>query len=171
MKQKMLLAALGAGTMVALGGCAKPAGTAGASPTPDVAVSENAKWSGNIQSVQQSRADVGQSTRDQSYGNFTWIHGASPSLTNFNIVFNYSGQERFLSWAIIAGSCGTPSLPILPISNFPELNVGNGGRSQANGSLPIEFPATGQYHVDVYRSRSQGLETLVGCGNLRLSAR
>jgi len=167
MRQKMLVAALSAGAVLSAGCAAKTTSTAGAAPSPDVEVTENAHWTTNIQSVMQSRGDVAQSTRDRSYGNFTWSHGPSPSLSAFNIVFNYAGQERFLSWAIIAGTCGSPSLPILPPSNFPELNVGNAGRSQANGTLSVDLPTTGSYHVDVYRSRQQGMDTLVGCGNLK----
>jgi hypothetical protein len=167
MNKKMLLAVLGAGAVVAAGCAKSTTSAAGAAPSADVTVAEDAHWTTNIQPVMQSRGDVAQSTRDRSYGSFTWSHGASPSLSNFNIVFNYAGQERFLSWAIVAGSCGTPSLPILPPSNFPELNVGGAGRSQANGSLSTELPLNGAYHVDVYRSRTQGMDTLVGCGNLK----
>ena len=166
--KRMWLTALTAGAVIVTG-CPK-SGTStagGASPTPDVEATETAHWTTNIQPVMQSRGDVAQSTRDRSYGNFTWSRGPSNSITNFNIVFNYAGQERFLSWAIVAGSCGTPSLPIIPASNFPELNVGSGGRSQANGTLSIELPLNGAYHVDVYRSRTQGMDTLVGCGNLK----
>jgi hypothetical protein len=84
-------------------------------------------------------------------------------------VFTYSGNERYLSWAIIAGSCGTPALALIPMSNFPELNIGGGGRAQVTTSLPIEFPTSGSYHVDVYRSRQQSIDQLVACGNLKLS--
>jgi hypothetical protein len=162
----MLLVALSAGVVIGTG-CAAKSTTATPGAPPDVETTDNAHWTTNIQPVMQNRGDVAQSTRDRSYGNFTWGKGASPSLTNYNIVFNYAGQERFLSWAIVAGSCGTPALPILPASNFSELNVGSGGRSQANGTLPLDLPTIGSYHVDVYRSRTQGLDTLVGCGNLK----
>ena len=95
------------------------------------------------------------------------MHGASASLSNVKFVFNYTGQERYLSWAIVAGSCGTPSLPILPMSNFPELNIGSGGRAEVTGSIPAVLPTTGVYHVDVYRSRQQSMEALIACGNLK----
>lgn len=165
MKQKIVVAALGMGAL-ALAGCVTKA-PAGGAPSSAV-LSENARWTANIQSVMQSRGDVGQSTRDRSYGSMTWTRGDSPSLTVANIVFTYAGQERFLSWAIAAGSCGSPSLPILPMANFPELNVGGGNRAQATTTLPTEFPTTGAYHVDIYRSRQAGMENLVACGNLKL---
>ena len=168
MKQKILLATLGAG-LFAVAGCASSGASTGssASPSGTVVAGDNARWTSRLQSTTQNRADVGQSTRDRSYGEFTWSRGASPSISSFNLVFNYAGQERFLSWAIVAGPCGSPSLPILPMGSFPELNVGTGGRSQVNGTLSLELPTTGSYHVDIYRTRQQSMEALVACGNLK----
>ena len=169
MKQKILSAALGAGALFVVAACAQKSASseAGGSPSPNVVAGENAKWTANIQSVTQSRGDVAQSTRDRSYGTLTWSRGAGPSLTNIALVFNYTGQERFLSWAIVAGSCGTPALPVIPMSNFPELSVGGGGRAQVNGSLPLDLPTNGSYHVDVYRNRQGGMDALVACGNMK----
>jgi hypothetical protein len=98
----------------------------------------------------------------------TWTPGEGPRLTNASVVFTYAGQERFLSWAIVAGSCGSPSLPLIPLSNFPELNISGGGRATVTTSLPLEFPTTGSYHVDVYKDRQGGMDALVACGNLKL---
>jgi hypothetical protein len=167
MKHKILFAAFGASAV--LFGCATNSASSAGSPSGNVALGDNAKWTGSIQSVMQSRGDVGQTTRDRSYGTLTWQRGAAPSLSNVNLVFTYAGQERFLSWAIIAGSCGTPSLPIIPMSNFPELSIGGGGRAQVSGSIPVDLPLNGSYHVDIYRSRQPTLDALVACGNLKLS--
>ena len=82
----MLVAALSAGAVFSAGCAAKTTSTAGAAPSPDVEVAESAHWTTNIQSVLQSRGGVAQSTRDRSYGNFSWTHGPSPSLSAFNIV-------------------------------------------------------------------------------------
>src|SRR5215213_1764552 len=169
MKQRILFAALVTGAIGMFAGCAKTAAVEG-SPSPDISVAagENARWTGRIQSVTQNRGDVAQSTRDRSYGEFSWTRGASPSLSNFNLVFNYAGAERFLSWAIVAGNCGSPALPILPMGSFPELNVASGGNAQANGSISLDLPTAGSYHVDIYRGRQQSADALVACGNLKL---
>jgi hypothetical protein len=55
------------------------------------------------------------------------------------------------------------------MSNFPELNIGGGGRAQVSGSIPVDLPTNGSYHVDIYRSRQPTLDALVACGNLKLS--
>jgi hypothetical protein len=164
----MLSAMLGIGALGVVG-CAQATPVEGA-PSPSVSVGENARWTANIQSVTQSRGDVNQATRDRSYGSATWTAGAGPTLSSVNIVFTYAGQERALSWAIVSGSCGSPALPILPMSNFPELNIGGGNRAQVTTSLPTELPKTGSYHIDIYRSRQQGADALIACGNMRFVA-
>lgn len=170
MRQRLFVAAFGAGAMGLIAGCAKSTPVEGA-PTPSASASAEgsagARWTANIQSVTQSRGEVVQTTRDRSYGSATWRPGAAPSLTNIELTFTYTGQERTLSWAILPGSCGTPALPVIPISNFPELNIGGGGRAQVTASLPLELPAGGSYHIDIYRDRRGGTDALIACGNLR----
>jgi|SRR5688500_12142042 len=170
MRQRLFLAAFGAGTLGLLAGCAKSTAVEGA-PSPSVSTSggatATARWTANLQPVTQNRGAVAQTSRDRSYGNATWTQGAGPSLTSVNLVFTYTGQERTLAWAILPGSCGTPALPMIPMSSFPELNVGGSGRAQVSTSLPLELPSTGAYHIDIYRDRRGGADALVACGNLR----
>ena len=172
MKHKMLLAAVGTGALGLLAGCAKTTPVESA-PAPDRSMStgEGARWTANIQSVTQSRGDVAQSTRDRSYGSATWTVGETAVLSKADVVFTYAGQEKYLSWSILPGNCGTGSIPVLSTANFPEINIAGGGRGQVTASLPIELPTGGAYHIDIYRDRRQGTESLVGCGNMRYSGR
>jgi hypothetical protein len=62
------------------------------------------------------------------------------------------------------------ALPTIPLSSFPELQVGGGGRAQVTTSLPLTLPANGTYHIDIYRDRRAGPASLVACGNLRYIA-
>lgn len=170
MKQRMFLATLGAGAL-GLAACAHTVPVEGsATPAASVSAAGGGKWTTNIQSVTQNRGDVAQSTRDRSYGSAQWTRGDTPRLSAVNVVFTYAGTERDLSWAILAGSCGTAALPLIPLANFPELNVGSGGRAQITTALPIDLPAIGTYHIDIYKDRSGGPESLVGCGNFKYSA-
>jgi hypothetical protein len=169
MKYKMFVAPFAIGAS-ALAGCVQRTPSDGA-VVPSVELSENARWTASLKSVTQSRAEVAQTTRDRSYGTATWTHGEGPTLSKADIVFNYTGSERFLSWAIAAGNCGTPALPLIPMSNFPELQIAGGGRAQVTTSLPIELPTAGAYHVDVYRSRQQSTDALIACGNMKLVGR
>jgi hypothetical protein len=167
MKHKLLLAMLGAGAM-SVAGCATHATPGAGAPSPSENASADAHWTANIQSVTQSSGSVVQTTRDRSYGSATWMRGGGPTISNINLVFTYAGQERYLSWAIVAGSCGSPALALLPLSNFPELQIGSGSRAQVTTSLPLELPTSGAYHIDIFRSRQQSTDALVACGNLKL---
>ncbi len=169
MKKRMLVAAVSAGAL-AVTACAHSVPVEGGT-TPSTSVSTSGgsggKWSGRIASVTQNRGDVAQSTRDKSYGSAEWSVGNAPTLSVVNMTFTYAGNERDLNWAIIAGNCGMAALPLIPLSNFPELNIGSGGRAQVTATLPIDLPTTGAYHIDIYRDRSGGAASLVGCGNLK----
>lgn len=173
MRHRLFLAAVGASAFGMLTACAKSTPVEGA-PTPSSSVSTDgasgARWTANLQSVNQNRGEVAQTSRDRSYGSATWGQGAAPSLSNISLVFTYTGQERSLAWAILPGSCGTPALPIIAMSNFPELSIGGGGRAQVTTSLPLELPSNGVYHIDIYRDRRGGADALIACGNLRYAS-
>jgi hypothetical protein len=169
MKHRMFLASLSVGAL-GLAACAHSVPVEGtATPATSVSTSGSGRWSGNLQSVTQNRGDVAQSTRDRSYGSAQWTQGTGPTLSSVNLVFTYAGTERDLYWALSAGSCGTAALPLIPLANFPELNVAGGGRAQVTTTLPIYLPNSGSYHIDIYRDRSASPENLVACGNLKYS--
>lgn len=164
-RTNLLVLSIGAGLVA----CA-PAGTpvdSSVQPVRTDGVGTSGALSANIQSVQESRSDIRQSSRGRSYGSSTLTAASSNNLTNVNVVFTHNSSERFLSWAILAGACGSPAAPLLPSSSFPELQVGSGGRSEVTAALPIEFPASGTYHINIYRERNQSRESLIACGNYR----
>jgi hypothetical protein len=166
----MLLSALGTGMIGMLAACAHSVPVEGApAASSNVQATGSTRWTANIQSVTQNRGQVQQTTRDRSYGSANWTIGESPTLSRFDLVFTYTGEEKFLSWAILPGACGTGALPILPMANFPEINVGGGGRGQVSGSLPMVLPTSGAYHIDIYRDRRPSVDNLVACGNMKYS--
>ena len=173
MKQRMFVATLSAGAL-ALTACAHTVPVEGG-VTPAASVSTGSasggRWTARVTSVMQNRGDVGQSTRDNSYGSAEWTRGAGPTLSTVDLTFTYSGPERDLSWALVAGNCGMAALPLIPMANFPSLNVGSGGRAQVTATLPIDLPQSGTYHVDIYKDRSGNAVSLVGCGNFRYVAK
>lgn len=172
MKQRMFVATLSAGAL-ALTACAHTVPVEGAA-TPAASVSTSSsggRWSARVASVTQNRGDVAQSTRDNSYGSAEWTRGAGPTISTVNLTFTYSGQERDLNWALVAGNCGMAALPLIPIANFPELNIGSGGRAQVTATLPIDLPQSGTYHVDIYKDRNGNPASLVGCGNFRYTSK
>jgi hypothetical protein len=141
-----------------------------ASNVSTVASGDVRSWSGNITAVTESNSDVRQSSRGNGYGNAQLTPGDSRASTRVNVTYSSGGtNDRNLNWAILPGRCGAGSLPVLPISNFPELAVGGDGRSQTNVVLPFDFPQRGDYHINIYHERQQTLDQVVACGNLRPS--
>lgn len=125
------------------------------------------KWTTNIRSVPQTRFTALDTARNISSSSVEWIQGERPGVSSVNIVFTYEGTEHSLSWAVLFGPCGGASLPLIPISSFPELEVSVGGRTQLNAEISLELPNSGMFHIDIYRDRRGGAESVVGCGNLR----
>ncbi len=145
-------------------------------PNPDfatpLALEANGRWTANIKPATQDRLSARDSTGGRSFGAAEWVQGKTPTTSSVFITFTYAGAEHDLSWAILFGACSSASLPVAPISNFPEIDVStNGGRGQASVSLSVELPTSGEYHIDVYKDRLGGLESVVGCGNMRHTQR
>ncbi|HEY4956061.1 MAG TPA: hypothetical protein VII02_14370 [Gemmatimonadaceae bacterium] len=167
MKPGMFLAALGAGAL-GLIACSHTMPVSGAAnPAESVSSSAEPRWTTSIQPAALTHFNVEDSTRDRGYGSAQWSPGDTPTLSRVNLVFTFGAPQRNLSWAILFGTCGSASLPLIPISSFPELEVGAGGRAEVNATLSLEFPTSGTYHVEIYKDRQGGIESLVGCGNLK----
>jgi hypothetical protein len=143
-------------------------------PSPSASISTSGtvtRWSGNISAVLESNSDVRQSSRGNGYGTAQLAPGDSPSSTAVTVIYSSGGtSDRYLNWAVLPGRCGSGSVPLLPISNFPELQVGGDGRSQVAVTLPFEFPTRGDYHINIYHERQSTLDQVVACGNLRPTA-
>lgn len=125
------------------------------------------RWNGNIRAVVTDKLNHADSTRERSYGTLVWTPGATPALSNARIDLTYSGPSRELTWGIFYGPCGNASLPIVTLSDFPELEMSSGGKTQVLAVLSFDMPTTGAFHVEVFKDRSGSSEFSVACGNLR----
>jgi hypothetical protein len=131
------------------------------------------RWVGTIRANIVDKLDETDTTSSQrnygSRGSLTWTHGATPALSNATIDFTYSGPDRELTWGIFFGPCGNASLPVVSLSDFPELEMSSGGHTQVIAALSFELPLSGAFHVEVFRDRSGSPETTVACGNLKFN--
>ena len=153
MRYPLLLATLGAAALVLSGFAQDPP-----------------HWKSTLRMVQEDRiAESPDSTRGHgsAFGTAIWKYGDNPTATVVELTFTYGGQERDLSWAILFGRCRSASLPVAPLSSFPELNMTGGGTVQVTARLAIELPHRGQYHVEVYRDREGGEQAVVACGEFK----
>lgn len=106
------------------------------------------------------------------------------NTTTGTVFMSQAGQDRIrvrlmvgtsyhdgsdLKWAIVPGRCGSSMMPIAPVDQFPTIEVSANGRGELDRVLPLTLPATGQYHVNVYRGGFGYLENVLTCGNLSRS--
>ena len=73
-------------------------------------------------------------------------------------------------WHVHRGQCGTDQGILGPADAYPPLKVEKDGRASATATLPIAFPKTGDFFVNVHAS-SKNMSTIVACGNLAPPAR
>lgn len=76
--------------------------------------------------------------------------------------------SQTLRWAILPGTCGSGSIPVLGAEQFPSLDVGSNGRAQLSTDLALHLDASAPYHVNVYDGAGLDLSRVLTCGNLRL---
>lgn len=127
------------------------------------------RWSGNFQPVQIRSSSVGIRIQSRIYGTaeLSSVEG-NPSRARARLRFTAQTQSGSFTvqWALLAGRCGSGSLPVLPIENFPIMEVGSNGRAQLDEELALELPQTGEYHVNVYLGGQQ-LDNVITCANLK----
>jgi len=73
-------------------------------------------------------------------------------------------------WHVHRGQCGTDKGILGPPDAYPPLKVEKDGRASTTTTLPIGFPKTGEFFVNVHAS-SKNMSTIVACGNLAPPAR
>jgi hypothetical protein len=73
-------------------------------------------------------------------------------------------------WHVHRGQCGSDQGIFGPADAYPPLKVEGNGRSSATAKLPVAFPKTGDYFVNVHAS-SKNMKQIVACGNLAPPAR
>ena len=125
------------------------------------------QWTGNIRASVTDKLNESDSTRERSYGTVQWTPGATPAQSSVKIDFTYSGSARELTWGIYYGPCGNASLPVVTLSDFPELEMSSGGRTSVVASISLELPTSGAFHVEIFKDRSGAPEFAVACGNLK----
>jgi len=73
-------------------------------------------------------------------------------------------------WHVHRGQCGTDQGIFGPADAYPPLKVEGNGRASATATLPVGFPESGEFFVNVHAS-ANNMSTIVGCGNLAPPAR
>jgi hypothetical protein len=73
-------------------------------------------------------------------------------------------------WHVHRGQCGSDKGILGPADAYPPLKVEGNGHASATATVPIAYPKTGEFFVNVHAS-SKNMSTIVACGNLAPPAR
>ena len=73
-------------------------------------------------------------------------------------------------WHVHRGQCGSDKGILGPADAYPLLKVQKDGRANSTARVPVPFPKTGEFFVNVHAS-PKNLSTIVACGNLAPPAR
>ena len=129
------------------------------------------QWTASLRQVRDDRLSTPSDSMPggRSFGTVVWKTGDTPEMSIVKLSFSTTGVERDLSWAILYGRCRSASLPVAPLSSFPELDMSGGGSATVSVTLSLDLPAKGLYHVEIYKNREGGEEAVVACGELKYS--
>jgi hypothetical protein len=159
--------------LMGLAACAtaKPVNDAGA-PAPvssTVATSQSRiRWSGSLQPSQQRTGGLGPTGQNKVFGNVTLTSRGGERMGVGISLSTPLQTSTSIRWALLPGRCGTSSLPLAGMEQFPLIEVGTNGRGELNGEMPLALPESGAYHVNVYwEGQGIQLSDVMSCANLR----
>lgn len=114
------------------------------------------QWSGNFKAqAQQSAVFGGMLNRNSATGTAV-LTAAGPKQMRVRIDVSISNNDPVrLPWALVSGDCGSNAIPLMTVAAFPELTASN-GRATLDATLPLPFPVTGTYHVNVFNPGTYG---------------
>ena len=144
--------------------------SAGAQNAGASTAAKRARLSGSFTPTQVRSSNVAMRTQSRIYGQaeMVEVEGSSSPRSRVKITFtSQSGGTSYIAqWALLEGRCGTGSLPVIAIDNFPTIEVGSNGRAQLDTEIALGVPPTGEYHINVYVGGQQ-LDNVITCANLK----
>lgn len=157
-------------TGVAMCGVASLATAQGTKAKSDSIVPMQARaYDGQFRPMQQSQGAAGMSKQQRVYGSVKIAFRESNDRSNVNLMIDTGLQQsEILGWSANPGRCGSGSVPIMPITQFPGIEVTSTGRGEINvQDMQLIIPASGPVHVNVYRG-GDTLDRVIACANLRM---
>ena len=146
-------------------------GVAASAPAPSrVDNGQSLHWAGSFQQVQQQSGNLGPRSTNKVYGKVSLTRASeTPTSIHARVELSTTVKDsRQLHWAVSDGQCGSSTLPLLAIEQFPQINISSNGRGQLDADIPLALTTTGSYHVDVYWTNGQDQGDVMTCANVRL---
>ncbi len=147
---------------IAAAGCASSQGGGAASEsiTADAASGKIGpaflEWSGRFQATQQQTGTFGGLQQRNRAAGTAVFTANGPRAMNVRIGVTIDNTDPLrLSWSLSSGDCGSNTIPLLAVAQFPPITASN-GRASLNDVIPLPLPVTGTYHVNVFNPGTSG---------------
>ncbi|MDE3054313.1 MAG: hypothetical protein KGL38_01155 [Gemmatimonadota bacterium] len=131
------------------------------------------QWTGTFRPKQQYNATFGgMQQRNQTGGKVTLTApNGSQMHARIDLTLDFNDAVR-LPWAIAPGGCGSNTIPLMSVPQFPEISVSNGSGT-LDEVLSLGLPTAGSFHVNVYNSGTSGQDEadVLTCASLTLGRR
>jgi hypothetical protein len=129
-------------------------------------------WTGRFQPRQQQSGDgTSLRGRNNATGTVTLTALARERLRAEITVATPLATATNIRWSLSTGACGSNTIPVLPVDQFPEITVSSSGRGQLDTEVPTSLPTSGSYHVNIFWTNGADESDVMTCANLRQSAR
>jgi hypothetical protein len=133
-----------------------------------------ARWTGSFRQTQMPTAEVGAATPNRGYGSITLTPvAANPGRMRVDLSVNAPVPAgTHVAWAVLTGSCGSPSPMVTGETEFPPIEIGGNGAGLVRTEMSLALDPRGSYHANVYwSSRARNLNEVMMCANLRHGSR
>jgi hypothetical protein len=129
------------------------------------------QWKGSFRNtVQQTSVGIGYRGLNVASGT---VLLTAPDDRNMHVQIAVSGpsdQSGQLHWALAPGQCRSGSIPLMPVSTFPEIHMSQ-GRGDLDRTITIPLPTSGSYHVNIYTGEGSDESDVLTCAELKLERR
>jgi hypothetical protein len=98
-------------------------------------------------------------------GTATVAPGTTAGTTVVAVVITGGTPGAIYPWHVHTGNCGEQGPVVGSAAAYPVLTADAAGKAQANATIPVTTPTTGNYYVNVHASPSD-MGTIISCGNL-----
>ena len=114
------------------------------------------EWSGKFRATQQQSGTFGGlQQRNRAAGTVT-LTAEGPAITRVKMQVTIDNTDPVrLPWALVSGDCGSNAIPLMAVSQFPELTSSN-GRATLDDIVSMPLPVTGSYHVNIFNAGTSG---------------
>lgn len=101
----------------------------------------------------------------QVTGNGWMAAGENPGQTQAGARLANATPGGEHPWHVHVGRCGSNGAIVGEASSYRPLKIGGNGRAEANATLDLPLPRSGEYYINVHASATN-LGTIIACGNL-----